>query len=516
MKKTVFIIFAVILCFLPILVSCNSEAPSNGKSAYEIAVENGFVGSEAEWLESLKGIDGTNGTNGKDGNKGDPGKNGQNGIGIASTKIDEKGFLIVTLTDGSVINAGYIGIAKEDTSDKAPVLNTVSLSIPEGKPYLLTSDRPDTVFKSSDESIVQVSSDGLILALSEGNATVTATARDGKETICSVSVICYDFIKLNDGTLEITGYYGTKKELNIPADIMGKAVTSIGNSAFADWEEKAGYTSVFLPDSITSIGDYAFNSLVDLTSVTFGKNLKSIGNAAFSGCKKLDNIILPDSLNDLGNAAFNACSSLTSIKIPNGITKINGSAFDGCENITSVEIGSGVSYIGMFAFGGCKKLESIIIPENVKELDEYAFSDCEALKTVTMSKGLIYYFNTFRNTPWFAEFGGTGENPSIIPDGAFEERDEIVYVYATGGANDEHLPDVDVRAYIYPYATGWSDKTNEYALKNYTQLKRVGIYIDEDGYGWSKLEFNAPNGEKIFIYVRNSQLIDKLPANIIK
>ena len=507
MKKTAITILIFALCFLPILGSCNSEPPSNGKSAYEIALENGFVGSEDDWLESLKGTDGTNGADGESGSS------GKNGIGISSTKIDENGFLIVTLTDGSVINAGYVGVAKEDTSDLAPVLNTTSLNIPEGKPYLLTSDRPDTVFKSSDESIVQVSPEGLILALSEGNATITATARDGKETTCSVSVLCYDFVKLSDGTLEITGYYGTKKVLDIPSEIMGQAVTSIGNSAFADWEEKAGYKEVILPNSIATIGDYAFNSLAELTSVTFGNELKTIGNAAFSGCKKLNNINLPDSLEELGNSAFNACSSLTSIKIPNGIKTLNGSSFSDCENLTSVELGSGVTFIGMFAFGYCSKLQSIIIPENVVELDEYAFAYCTSLNEVRKPNAVLYYDNTFKNTPWFSEFGGTGENPAIIPYSSFEERNETVFVYATG-SNDEHLPNIEVRAYIYPYATGWSEKTNEYTLANYIELKRVGIYLDDDGYGWSKLEFTASNGKITFIYVRNSQLVTELPNSI--
>jgi len=535
MKKTIIAILLAAAFLLPTLVSCNSEKTANGKSAYEIAVENGFSGSEAEWLDSLKGKDGEDGkdgvdgksgkdgkdgvagADGKDGVNGENGKDGQNGtdgIGIKETKINENGFLIVTLTNGTVINAGYVGIAKEDTSDKAPILNVTSLNIPEGKPYLLTSDRPDTVFKSSDPSVVQVSPEGLILALSEGNATVTATARDGKETVCNVSVLCYDFIKLNDGTLEITGYYGTQKALDIPSNIMGKAVTSIGNSAFADWEEKLGYTSVTIPDSVTDIGDYAFNSLTELTSVTFGKNVKSIGNSAFSGCKKLEEISLPDSLTYLGGAAFNVCESLTSIKIPNSITEIKGSTFEDCKNLTSVDLGSGVKYIGMFAFGYCAKLESIILPTNVIELEEYAFAYCTALKSVEIGNSVLYYENTFKSTPWFAENGGIGNNPSIIPDSEFEERDETVYVYATFGDNDEHDPDLDVRAYMYPYTSGWATKDNEYALKNYTEYKRVGIYVDDSGYGWSKLEFTNGSGEKIYIYVRTSQLVTKLPDNV--
>lgn len=66
-----------------------SEKGKDGKSAYEIALENGFVGTETEWLESLKGADGKDGINGKDGSDGVPGQDGidgQDGINGADGK----------------------------------------------------------------------------------------------------------------------------------------------------------------------------------------------------------------------------------------------------------------------------------------------------------------------------------------------------------------------------------------------------------------------------------------------
>ena len=79
---------------------------ANGKSAYEIACENGFEGSEQEWLLSMQF--GKAGSDGKDGADGLPGKNGKDGVGIKSVKIDENGDLIVTLTNGETCNAGSI------------------------------------------------------------------------------------------------------------------------------------------------------------------------------------------------------------------------------------------------------------------------------------------------------------------------------------------------------------------------------------------------------------------------
>lgn len=102
---------------------------SGGKSAYEVAVENGFVGSEREWLLSLAyGEDGKDGKDGRDGADGEDGRNGRDGadgtdgsdgVGIRSVLIDASGHLIVYLTDGTRVDAGVIGgqVASTEVND---------------------------------------------------------------------------------------------------------------------------------------------------------------------------------------------------------------------------------------------------------------------------------------------------------------------------------------------------------------------------------------------------------------
>lgn len=102
---------------------------SQGKSAYEIAVENGFAGTVEEWLESLKGekgsdgkdgIDGENGIDGQDGQDGQDGKDGQNGAdgkGITSSEINANGELVLTYSDGSTANVGAVVGAKGEKGD---------------------------------------------------------------------------------------------------------------------------------------------------------------------------------------------------------------------------------------------------------------------------------------------------------------------------------------------------------------------------------------------------------------
>lgn len=109
---------------------------AQGKSAFEIAVENGFVGTVEEWLESLKGEkgadgkDGINGKNGVDGQNGKDGTNGADGRGIISTEINANGELVLTYSDGSTANVGIVK-GKDGTNyvltdtDKTDIANIV-------------------------------------------------------------------------------------------------------------------------------------------------------------------------------------------------------------------------------------------------------------------------------------------------------------------------------------------------------------------------------------------------------
>jgi len=222
-------------------------------------------------------------------------------------------------------------------------------------------------------------------------------------------------------TCSIEGYMGTSQIVNIPSIINGKGVTRIGYGAFSSC---VSLTSIIISKSVTNIREGTFLGCSNLTSIVVEKgnpiydsrnncnaiietstnklivgcqntiipnSVTSIGDFAFSRCSSLTSIVIPESVIDIGWNAFNGCSSLASVEIPNSVTSIGSWAFSGCDSLTSIVIPNGVTTIRSRAFNDCSSLTSITIPNSVTWIDGSAFSDCSNLTSIVVEKNNSMY-----------------------------------------------------------------------------------------------------------------------------
>ena len=182
------------------------------------------------------------------------------------------------------------------------------------------------------------------------------------------------------GKCIVTGI-GTCKDTDIviPEEYNGKPVVGIKEKSF---QNNKNIKSATIPDSVTSIGNYAFYGCDGLTSVVIGNRVTSIGDYAFRGCDVLASVIIPDSVTIIGREAFYGCDGLTNVVIGNSVTSIGNYAFGSCDGLTSVVIGNSVTSIGNSAFSDCDRLTSVVIGNSVTSIGNSAFGYCGNLTAV--------------------------------------------------------------------------------------------------------------------------------------
>lgn len=340
--------------------------------------------------------------------------------------------------------------------------NLTEVSIPEsvteiiGNPFLLCSKLPAVNVDKANKNFCSV--DGVLFD------------RD------MTTLICYPIAKAG------TSY-------SIPS-----TVKTIGDRAFYYC---SGLTMIELPNSVTSIGQMAFNgtpitsmnipaSVTEIkgnpfqlcgnlseinvdnankdfcsvdgvlfsrdktvlkcypvikngVSYTIPATVKTIGEYAFDSNKELQSVIIPNSVTSIELSAFGA-SKLSSVEIPNSVTSIGASAFVMCESLTSAKLPASLTSIEGGTFMYCTKLELIEIPETVKSIGTRAFYYCSSLKTVTIPSSVTEfgevvwrYCDNLENVYYAAE------NPVAAPKNIFSQ---VTYNGATLHVRESALDDI--------------------------------------------------------------------------
>jgi len=155
---------------------------------------------------------------------------------------------------------------------------------------------------------------------------------------------------------------------------------------FCSWTNSI--SSIILPKTVNSIGDFAFYHCSTLKTVSIPASLKSWGIYVFDSCNALDSVNLPEGLTTLGTWAFRMCSSLKSIKIPSTLKSWGNQTFQSCSVLRKVVLGNTITSIGDYAFQYCTNLDSVVIPSTLKIWGSSPFDGCTGLKTVELKDGL--------------------------------------------------------------------------------------------------------------------------------
>ena len=265
------------------------------------------------------------------------------------------------------------------------------------------------VWSSSDESIVRVWQDGVVLGIKAGSATITAKSEDGDVSAECVVTVKEEIIVFEDKVVKrVCVLNFDQNDDGELSKAEAKNVITLKSSFFGDYADGVkSFNELQYFTSLNTIPSSAFSYCKYLKSIIIPDNVQTIRDRAFEGCSSLERIILPKTITSIGERAFNECKKLDIEDIPEKCTRIGEFAFSQT-GITSVTIPDGTTTISKAVFDRCTFLEYANIPSSVTRIEEFAFSDCYSLVEAKLPDALTYLG---RNA-----FNGTKLKEIVIPE----------------------------------------------------------------------------------------------------
>ena len=147
-------------------------------------------------------------------------------------------------------------------------------------------------------------------------------------------------------------------------------------------------TEFFVPDTVKTIGDFAFYGTKALESINIPDSVTNIGTDAFGECSGLKEVVIPDSVTSMGEAVFYKCTSLEKVKLSVNITSPNPAVFQYCSNLKEVVLSENMRFLGDFMFSYCTQLTNIVLPDTLTSVLRSAFQSCDNLKNITVPKNV--------------------------------------------------------------------------------------------------------------------------------
>lgn len=405
-----FAILSIVMLFCMVFGfgACNTNDTGNYKGdndeqwsverLYVLAQENGFDGTLEDFIAMFKGEQGEQGEKGEQGVKGEKGDTGEqgekgekgsDGNGIKSAYIDNRGHLILVLSDGTEIDAGKVTQGETEGLEFLILQNPIT-----GHSYAYL----EGMGTAKDFDIV-------IPSTYRGYPVESISTWAFRNNTMLQSIIF-------PNTLRNISPAAFENCTSLKSIVIPEGVEEIGPGAFRNC---TSLSSIYIPDSVRIIYDDAFtgtawfNNEVNWENdvLYLGKHLikarttisgeytikdgtVSTAHSAFLGCENLTEVVIPSSLSVIGFSTFEQCRGLTRINIPESVTTICGSAFEYCVNLSSINIPESVTHIGSTAFRGCRQITNITLPQNVTEINSNLVADCTNLTSITIGANITY------------------------------------------------------------------------------------------------------------------------------